>query len=75
MSKGCNTQNRGPRSKPVPLLVQAGWRVLQRGEITTREPIMREVTTQWLPIACGYIRKENDHQSHLCDGCENEVIA
>ena len=80
MKAGCNTQSRGPRSQPVPLLVADGYRLIQRGDILTREPIMKVVTTQWktehadgTPLKCGYIRIEGGGQIDRCAGCENEV--
>jgi hypothetical protein len=52
--------------------MQDGWRVMRRGEIITREPIMREVTTEWLPMRCGRLEQAG-HVDHNCKGCANHV--
>lgn len=65
---GCNTRNRGPRGQAAPLLVQDGWRVVRSGNYMTREQVLAEVTTPWLPVRCGYLARGTDGR---CAGCEN----
>jgi len=48
---GRNTVGRGPRGQAGPLLVQDSWRLTKRGDRLTREPIMVDVTTPWLPVS------------------------
>ena len=70
---GCNAQGRGPRGKPVPLLVQDGWRVVRRGDRLTREAVLVEVTAPWGPRRCGYLPRGDAAQDARCSGCENLI--
>lgn len=72
---GCNTTTKGPRGRTTSSLMQSGWREIRRGEIVTREPVMVEVTTQWLPMRCGRLDQIGIGPDKLCAGCENEVKA
>lgn len=52
-----------------PLLVQDGWRVIRRADGTiTREPVMREHSTQWQPVRCGYLERATDD---ACGDCRH----
>ena len=66
-----DTVGHSPRGKPTESLMQSGWRVLQRGEIVTREPVMRTVRTDWLPMTCGRL-DQIGHTDSNCDGCDNK---
>lgn len=70
---GCNTATRGPRGRTTTSLMQDGWRVIRRGDIVTREPVMVEVKTEWLPMTCGKLKQAGVGPDRLCAGCENEV--
>lgn len=70
---GCNTINKGPRGRTTTSLMQDGWRVTHRGDIVTREPVMVEVKTEWLPMTCGKLKQAGMGRDRLCAGCENEA--
>jgi hypothetical protein len=62
----------GPRGKPRKAWFQNGWRVLQRGDIVTREPVMVEVVTHWIERTCGHIEQPFRGSDPACAGCENQ---
>lgn len=70
---GCNTQTQGPRGRTTSSLMQSGWREIRRGEIVTREPVMVEVKTEWIPMTCGKLKQAGVGRDRLCAGCENEA--
>ena len=66
---GCHTtEPDNPRSRATPQRVQDGYRVMQRGEIVTREPVIRRIESTWLPIHCGHLLRGTDPE---CTGCTN----
>ena len=54
-----------------PILVQDGWRTIQRGDILTREPIMVEHLTNWVRKTCGALDKDRVEQ---CRGCQHAGV-
>lgn len=73
MTYGCHSSKVGPQSRgePTTVSMQDGWRYLTRGGIVTREPVMRDVTTKWLPIKCGHLKQSGRGSDPLCAGCVN----
>lgn len=73
---GCHSDVLGPepRGRTRTAWVQDGWRTLQRGEITTREPVMIEVTTKWNPLGCGHVVESGRGADPQCDGCVWEKL-
>lgn len=61
----------GPRGRTRTALFQNGWRYVVRDGITTREAVMIEVTTPWLPRRCGHIEQPGIGSDPACQGCEN----
>jgi hypothetical protein len=61
----------GPRGRARKAWFQSGWRVLQRGDIVTRDPVMVEIETPWLPKTCGHIEQPGLGSDPACAGCEN----
>lgn len=56
------------RVKSSELLIQDGWRVLRRGEIMTREPVMKVVFTPWINTNC-MAMKQIGFIDENCVGC------
>lgn len=69
---GCySTDPNDKRVKSDSYLVPSGWRVLRRGEIVTREPVMREVKTPWKNTGCMALKQEG-RTDRECVGCVHE---
>ena len=47
---------------------QGGWRVMQRGEIVTREPVMRQYPVDFKRRTCG-VEPQAGHRDTNCIGC------
>lgn len=70
---GCHSSKvgPGPRGRTRTATFQSGWRAVRRGDILTREPIMIEVETPWLPKPCGHIEQPRRGSDPACAGCQN----
>jgi hypothetical protein len=70
---GCHSDKVGPepRGRTRTTWVQDGWRTLTRGEIVTREPVMVQVTTPWIPQNCGHMLQPGLPPDPNCKGCAN----
>lgn len=72
----CHSDRAGPepRGRPTEMMVQDGWRVLQRGDCIVREAVMVKVRTSWIAMACGAL-KQVGYVDHNCVGCVNRSDA
>lgn len=66
---GCHSENLGtrPRGGYWRAYVQTGWKY--HGQ--TREPVMKWIEKEWLPIKCGHIEQPGKGPDPLCAGCAN----
>lgn len=70
---GCYTTNPADwRGRTTEQWVQDGWIVQQRGDYMTREPVMRKVTTEWIPTPCGRL-DQIGHVDINCRGCAHDA--
>lgn len=51
-----------------PVMAQSGWRDIQRGDVMTREPVMKQIVTPWQLQRCGALEKDRVAQ---CEGCQH----
>jgi hypothetical protein len=70
---GCHSEKLGPqpRGRTTTSLMQSGWRLIQRGEVMTREPVMVPITTEWKPMKCGVREQAGLGPDPWCEGCLN----
>lgn len=60
--------DKDPEKYTRPVMVQSGWRDIQRGDVMTREPVMMEIVTPWQLKRCGALEKDRVAQ---CKGCQH----
>jgi hypothetical protein len=69
---GCWTDDPAKvRGRTTTSLMQDGYAVYHRGDHITREPVMRQVTTEWLPMACGDLPQVGRVDVN-CRGCAHD---
>lgn len=67
----CHSEKVGPepRGRSRTAWMQDGWRVITRGEIVTREPIMVQTMTDWKKMGCGHVVEPWRRPDRQCQGC------
>lgn len=69
-----STDPNDKRIKSETMLMQDGWRVMHRGEIVTREPVMKQYPVKFKRTTCG-VEPQAGFVDGNCRGCVHDGSA